>query len=156
LIVGLGVGFLSSCFVCQVSVHSFQLVSRLVCLNHGYPSIIFCFSSPVTRRLWVQVCPLIVKSSWVYFIIVPHLLGVPSTLKTSIDFPPAPVSSKVVVSTIFFCPRLSPEIKISTVIVFFLIWATCTCSIDREGDTDVDPVLRFKNSSCLCPPSPTL
>jgi hypothetical protein len=168
------VGFFLSCSVRQVSVHSFQLISGLVCLNHGYPSITFCFPSPVTRRLWVRVCPLIVKSSQVYFVIVPRLLGVPSTLKTSMgyfnsfvsifwfqtkfwlmNFPPAPVSNKVVVSTIFFCPRLSPKIKISTFIVFFSIWATCTCSIDMEGEADVGLVLRFKNPPHLYPPLPS-
>jgi hypothetical protein len=72
------------------------------------------------------------------------------------NLPPAPVSNKVVVLTIFFCPRLLPEIKISTVIVFFLIWATCTCSIDIEGEADVKPVLHFKNPPHLYPPSPSL
>jgi hypothetical protein len=74
----------------------------------------------------------------------------------SMNFPPAPVSNQVVVSMISFCPRLSPEINISTVIVSFSIWATCTCSIDIEGEADVEPVLHFKNPPHLYPLSPSL
>jgi hypothetical protein len=68
------------------------------------------------------------------------------------NFSPAPVSSRVVVSTFLFCPRLLPKIKISMLIVFFSIWATCTCLIDKLGDTDVNPVLDFKNPPHPCPP----
>ena len=66
------------CFKCRKTGHR---ISELFCLNQGYSRIIFCFSNPVTKRLWGQVCPLIVKFSQVYFIIVPHLFGVPSILK---------------------------------------------------------------------------
>jgi len=129
----------------QSSVAFFQLIIGFSFSSQGNPKMIFWHPSPKTKNRisWIlSPILMLVSTKWT---IVPHLFKVPSTLYTvmgcssfwrwnplvrakfwSMNVPPAPESTRALVSMVFFPLPLSHKIEIGKCIVLFEISANVT------------------------------
>ena len=99
----------------------FQSMSGFCSFSHGKPRMIFCFPNPVINSRVLVVLPWIVKFTSVKQVILPCLFSVPSMFRViigrlsdwvlspivfvkfwSMNFPPAPLSMRPRVSTVWF------------------------------------------------------
>jgi hypothetical protein len=65
---------------------SFQSIWGLLCRSQSCSKMILWFPRCVTKSVWFVCFPPIVRATWTWLHIYPSWFGVPSTLKTGIDF----------------------------------------------------------------------
>ena len=124
--------------------------------------MIFCFPNPVTNSRVLVVLPWIVKFTLVKQVILPCLFSVPSMFRViigrlsdwvlspivfvkfwSMNFPPAPLSMRPRVSTVWFSSVHLIKMGIDN--EFDLIVAKFTEKMSNTGEVNVDAALHFKN-----------